>query len=59
MSYIVKIVDDETGDTIISVDCKTKRRADKIADGVSINLNHDRFTVHVEPKPFTTKRIEG
>ncbi len=51
MSYVIKIIEDETGDVVISVDCESKSKADKIADGISINLNHDRFTVLVESQP--------
>ena len=51
MRYIIKIVDDETGEIVRSFERESKRDADKVADGASINLNHERFSVRVEATP--------
>lgn len=50
MNYYVRIIDLETGAVEKEMGPMSERRAEKVADGVSINLDHDRFSVTVEPE---------
>lgn len=51
MKYIVKIVNYESAETVKSFECDSDRRAERISDGVSINLNHDQFYVITDTQP--------
>lgn len=48
-SYFVEITEDATGKVIQRMGPHAKRTAEKIADGVEINLNHERYSVRVVP----------
>lgn len=47
MQYIVEIVERETGKVEYSSSPTTERRAQKIEDGMSINLNHEHFFTRI------------
>ena len=46
--YYVEIVEYETEQVVDRIDCGASgRRADRIDDGVNINLNHERFYTRI------------
>ncbi len=48
-NYFVEIVNYDTEEVVKRIECGSERRADKVDDGVNINLNHeDYFTRIVE-----------
>lgn len=47
-TWTVTVTDDATGNVVRMTKVSDERRAEKIADGLSIKLDHDRFTVTVE-----------
>jgi hypothetical protein len=47
---IVQIVDRETKEIIKEISCKSQRQADKVYDGASINLNHDKYFLQMTEK---------
>ncbi len=40
MKWIVEIVEYDTGRIERAIDCESARRAERVEDGVNINLNH-------------------
>ena len=46
MTWAVKVIETETGKVVKEIKAATERRADKLFDGLSINLNHEKY--HVE-----------
>ncbi|MBB4867443.1 hypothetical protein HNP46_006356 [Pseudomonas nitritireducens] len=47
--WVVKVVERSTGRVEESIKASHERVADKIAAGLEINLNHDKYDVVVEP----------
>ena len=47
MQYIAEIVEDATGKAVWQSKPTSERRAEKIADGASINLDWENFSVRV------------
>lgn len=47
VEYFVEIVNFETGEVSRRMGPMSERRADKVADGASINMDHERFFVRV------------
>lgn len=47
MSHIVKIVEDSTGEAVKTFTADNERQAERLADGISINLDHSKFSVEV------------
>lgn len=45
--WIVEIVEDATATVVRRWTADNFRRAEKIADGAAINLDHDRFSVTI------------
>lgn len=43
MKYIVQIIEHRTEKVIKEIECPTERKAEKIDDGVNINLNHENY----------------
>lgn len=43
MKWIVEIVEYDTGRIERAIDCESERRAERVEDGVNINLNHARL----------------
>lgn len=41
----VKIIDAETEEVVKRIKCSSESKADRVAAGVSINLNHDKYFV--------------
>jgi hypothetical protein len=48
MKYSVKVIDYETKLVIHSVDCSSEERANKVENGININLNHDMYYTSIE-----------
>lgn len=46
--YVVEIVEDATEKVVKSMGPMPQSRAEKVADGVMINLDHDRFHVRLK-----------
>lgn len=46
--WIVQVIDAATEEVVKTMTRPTERAADKLADGVSINLDHDRYYVTVQ-----------
>lgn len=51
--FIVRIVHTETGEVVKTMGPMSARKADKVYDGASINLNHDAY--HIEQKEKTNE----
>lgn len=47
MKWIVEIVEYDTGRIERAIDCESARRAERVDDGVNINLNHDRYYTRI------------
>lgn len=47
MDYYVEIVNDQTQEVVKAMGPMSEHSADKVADGASINLNHDDYFVRV------------
>lgn len=47
--FYVEIVEDETGKVERRMGPMSERRAERVADGASINLDHERFSVRTVP----------
>jgi hypothetical protein len=45
--YVVQIVEDATGKVVRQSNPASHRRADKIEDGMNINLNHEAFHTRI------------
>lgn len=45
MNYFVEIVNHDTQEVVKRLGPMSEHKADKVADGASINLDHDRFYV--------------
>ena len=43
MGYRVEVVHFETEEVVKSLDAKSETRADKLEDGLNINLDHDNY----------------
>lgn len=46
--FYVHIIDDRTNESVKVMGPETKRRAEKIADGVMINLDHENYCVRID-----------
>ena len=45
--FTIEIIEDDTAKAVKTMTASGERQAKRIADGASINLNHDRFYVRV------------
>ena len=43
MRYCVEVINEETDEVEKSIECKTKRDAEKVENGLIANLNHELF----------------
>ena len=53
--WFVEIVEDETGAVIKEIACTSARSAERVEDGVNINLDHARFTTRIVERTATGK----
>lgn len=47
--YVTQIVEDESGNVVSQSAPTSRRRAEKIEDGMGINLNWEKFSTRVVP----------
>ena len=47
MKYVVKVIENATGECFEEIEADGKDDADLVAEAVSINLNHAEFSVRV------------
>ena len=47
MNYFVEVFDIETEEVVKSIPCATKPKADRVMQGVFINLNHSKYDARV------------
>ena len=53
--YVVRVIENETGDIAFESKPTYERRADRIEDGLLINLNHEKFHTEIVPYPEIAK----
>ncbi|MBF84483.1 MAG: hypothetical protein CL489_08420 [Acidobacteria bacterium] len=46
--YVVQIVEDSTGEVVKDFEPQPYNKACKIESGVSINMDHERFSTYIE-----------
>lgn len=44
--WMVKVVEDATGDIVKAIPARNEREAGRIERGIDINLDHDKFTCY-------------
>jgi hypothetical protein len=42
-NYAVKVIESKSGEVVKVILCDSINKADKVGDGVNINLNHDKY----------------
>ena len=47
MKYIVEVVRFENEEVVKRIECDTERKADRVDDGLNINLNHEDFYTRI------------
>lgn len=48
MNYIVKVINDATGEVVKEIDAgESMRRAEKIERGLQVNLNHEEYSTAI------------
>lgn len=47
MKYSVQIIDKATKEVVDSLECNSERDAERMLQGVSINLNHSEFKAKI------------
>lgn len=45
--YRVEVVEDATGTVVKTIECATQRQAERVEGGLSINLNHERYSTRI------------
>lgn len=48
-TWKVKVIDAESGDVVKMFEAATERAANRLDDGLNINLNHSEFYTLIEP----------
>ena len=48
MTHIVKIISFETEEVLKEYPCNSERQADRVDDGLNINLDHEKFFTVIE-----------
>ena len=47
--FFVEVVDDKTGEVVKRVGPVTERKADRVEDGMMINLDHENYFTRIVP----------
>ncbi len=47
-TWKVKVIDSETGETVKTFEAVTERAANRLDDGLNINLDHGRYYTSIE-----------
>lgn len=45
----VEVIEDDTQEVVKTIQCHTKREAERVERGLLINLNHKRFHTNIAP----------
>lgn len=45
----VEVIEDDTQEVVKTIECHTKREAERVERGLLINLNHERFHANIVP----------
>ena len=45
--FTVKVIEDDTGRTVHSIECETRRKAEQVERGININLNHELYSTEI------------
>lgn len=48
MTYIVKVIKFENNEVVKEIPCSSERQADRVDDGLNINLDHEKFYTVIE-----------
>lgn len=54
--YVARIIEDKTGKIVRESKPMTERQANKLADGMGINLNWERYSTEVTEAPKEQRR---
>ena len=46
-AFRVEVVEDATGAVVKAIGCVTQRQAERVEGGLSINLNHERYSTRI------------
>ena len=46
--WLIKVVNSDSGEVVKTLQANSERAADRIDDGININLNHEKFHTVVE-----------
>lgn len=46
--WVVKVVEDATGEVVKSIPSRSEREAERVERGIDINLDHSRFTCYTD-----------
>ena len=46
-AFRVEVVEDATGAVVKTIGCVTQRQAERVEGGLSINLNHERYSTRI------------
>ena len=49
-TWYVNVLDSETGEIVHSISCSSEKNAERVEDGVSINLDWDKYETQIEHK---------
>jgi len=48
--WYVNIIESSSGDVVKSIECLSEKRAEKVCDGISINLDWENYETQIEFK---------
>lgn len=48
--WYVNVIESTTGDVVKSIECSSEKKAEKVCDGVCINLDWDNYETQIEFK---------
>ncbi len=52
-TYKIKVIKADTGEVVKTLEAVTERAANRIDDGLNINMNHADYYTVIEPPPST------
>ena len=59
LNHYVEIVEDSTGEVVKRMGPMNAGKADRVENGASINLNHERFSIRIIRSPLMLSKKEG
>lgn len=48
--WYVNVIESTTGEVVKSIECSSEKKAEKVCDGVCINLDWDNYETQIELK---------